>query len=194
MMKKILMLLLLGGVISCNKNQTKIKENQSGEKYSKDEVSRYDIMEEKEGKDTIKNFWVTDVDTIKSVQIIKSNKGDFELKILNFSLNDSSIVKNVGGDLYRVNFDIYHNRVSEIILKKGNENVISKRVNKDIFKIQDKEFKEYSVINETEFLREKNGELFFVSTLNVPDTDWVEKFKFSILEDSPDKIRLHRDK
>lgn len=36
----------------------------------------------------------------------------------------------------------------------------------------------------------KDGELFFKSTLNVPDTDWVEKIEFSILKDNPEKIKL----
>lgn len=89
-----------------------------------------------------------------------------------------------------MNFDIYHNRVSEIILQKNNKNIVTKKIDKDNLKIKDKEFNKYSIIKYTEFIHEKNGELFFRSTLNVPDTDWVEKIEFSILKDRPDKIKL----
>jgi hypothetical protein len=189
-MKNLLILLVLLVMISCTKNQNQTKKNESKEIQNKEELSKYDLVEEKQSKDTINNFWSIDLDTIKSSQIIKSNKEDFELKIYNYSLNDSSIVKNVGGDLYHVKFDIYHNRISEIILKRNNKNVITKKIDKDNLKIKDKEFNEYSIIKYTEFMYEKDGDLFFKSTLNVPDTDWVEKIEFSILKDNPDKIKI----
>jgi hypothetical protein len=189
-MKNLLILLVLLVMISCTKNQNQTKKNKSEEIQNKEELSKYDLIEEKQGKDTINNFWSIDLDTIKSSQIIKSNKEDFDVKVYNYSLNDSSIVKNVGGDSYHVNFDIYHDRVSEIFLKKNNKNVISKIIHKENLKIKDKEFNEYSIIKYTEFMHEKDGELFFKSTLNVPDTDWVEKIEFSILKDNPEKIKL----
>lgn len=189
-MKKIKAILILLVLVSCNKNQNQTKKIDSEEIQNKEELSKYDLVEEKEDKDTKKNYWNIDLDTIKSSQIIHSNKEDFELKVYNYSLNDSSVVKNVGGDSYHVNFDIYHNRVSEIILQKNNKNIVTKKIDKDNLKIKDKEFNKYSIIKYTEFIHEKNGELFFRSTLNVPDTDWVEKIEFSILKDRPDKIKL----
>jgi hypothetical protein len=160
-MKNLLILLVLLVMISCTKNQNQTKKNKSEEIQNKEELSKYDLIEEKQGKDTINNFWSIDLDTIKSSQIIKSNKEDFDVKVYNYSLNDSSIVKNVGGDSYHVNFDIYHDRVSEIFLKKNNKNVISKIIHKENLKIKDKEFNEYSIIKYTEFMHEKDGELFF---------------------------------
>lgn len=189
-MKKIKAILILLVLVSCNKNQNQTKKIDSEEIQNKEELSKYDLVEEKEDKDTKKKYWNIDLDTIKSSQIIHSNKEDFELKVYNYSLNDSSVVKNVGGDSYHVNFDIYHNRVSEIILQKNNKNIVTKKIDKDNLKIKDKEFNKYSIIKYTEFIHEKNGELFFRSTLNVPDTDWVEKIEFSILKDRPDKIKL----
>jgi len=189
-MKKIKAILILLVLVSCNKNQNQTKKIDSEEIQNKEELSKYDLVEEKEDKDTIKNYWNIDLDTIKSSQIIQSNKEDFELKVCNYSLNDSSIVKKIGEDSYHVNFDIYHNRVSEIILQKNNKNIVTKKIDKDNLKIKDKEFNKYSIVKYTEFMHEKNGELFFRSTLNVPDTDWVEKIEFSILKDHPDKIKL----
>lgn len=189
-MKNLLKLFVLLVMLSCNKNQNETEKTESEEILNKEELNKYDLVDEIQGKDTINNFWSIDLDTIKSSQIIKSNKEDFELKIYNYSLNDSSIVKNVGDDSYHVNFDIYHNRVSKIILKKNNKNIISKIIDKNNLKINNKEFNQYSIIKYTEFMFRKDGELFFKSTLNVPDTDWVEKIEFSILKDNPHKIKV----
>ncbi|MBF7092867.1 hypothetical protein IUY40_15130 [Flavobacterium sp. ALJ2] len=189
-MKNLLKLFVLLVMLSCNKNQDETENTESKEILYKEELNKYDLVDEIQDKDTINNFRSIDLDTIKSSQIIKRNKEDFELKIYNYSLNDSSIVKNVGDDSYHVNFDIYHNRVSEIILKKNNKNIISKIIDKNNLKISNKEFNQYSIIKYTEFMFRKDGELFFESTLNVPDTDWVEKIEFSILKDNPYEIKV----
>lgn len=128
-----------------------------------------------------------DLDTIKSSENIKSNEGILDLKINNYSLNDSSIVKNVDSDLYHINFDVYHNRISVISLNKGDKVVLIKKINKSDFKIKNAEFNQYSIIKYIEFINEKNGDFFFNATLNIPDTDWVEKIKFSIQKDDPEK-------
>ncbi len=134
-------------------------------------------MEEKQDKGTIKNFWPINLDTIKSSESIRENKGILNLKIVNYSLNDSSIVKNVDSDMDNINFDVYHNRVSVISLSKENKVVLIKRINKSDFNIKDTEFNQYSIIKYVEFINEKDGDFFFKATLNILDTDWVEKIK-----------------
>jgi hypothetical protein len=39
-------------------------------------------------------------------------------------------------------------------------------------------------------MNEKNGNFFFKATLNIPDTDWVEKINFSIKKDNSENIKL----
>lgn len=82
-MKKIKAILILLVLVSCNKNQNQTKKIDSEEIQNKEELSKYDLVEEKEDKDTKKNYWNIDLDTIKSSQIIHSNKEDFELKVYN---------------------------------------------------------------------------------------------------------------
>lgn len=187
-MKKILTLFVLLLVLSCKKNQA--KDNKVYNPPYKEELSKYDIVEEKQDKDTIKNFWPIDLDTIKSSKSIKNNDETLDLKIINYSLNDSSIVKNVDSDLYHINSDVYHNRISVISLSKGGKTILEKKINKSDFRIKDSEFNQYSIIKYIEFINEKNGDYFFKATLNIPDTDWVEKIKFSIQKDNPEKIKL----
>lgn len=187
-MKKILFFLILLVLISCNKSKT--KDNKIYEVPHKEELSKYDIVEEKQGKDTIKNFWAIDLDTIKSLEKIKLNEGILDLKIINYSLNDSSIIKNVDSDMDHINFDVYHNRISIISLSKEDKVVLVIKINKSDFNIKDTEFNQYSIIKYVEFINEKDGDFFFKATLNVPDTDWVEKIKFSIERDNPEKIKL----
>lgn len=187
-MKKTLFFLILLAIISCNKNKT--KDNKVYKTPQKEELSKYDIVEEKQDKDTIKNFWPIDLDTIKSSENIRGNKGILNLKIVNYSLNDSSIVKNVDSDMDHINFDVYHNRVSVISLSKEDKVVLVKKINKSDFNIKDTEFNQYSIIKYVEFINEKDGDFFFKATLNIPDTDWVEKIKFSIQKDNPEKIKL----
>lgn len=187
-MKKILIFLDLLIIISCSRNKT--KENEIQKTSQEEELSKYDVVEEKQDKDTIKNFWPIDLDTIKSAEKIKFNNENFDLKITNYSLNDSSIVKNIDNDLYHINFDVYHNRISVIYLKERDKVVFTKKINKSDFKIKDAEFNKYSIIKYIEFVNEKNGDFFFKATLNIPDTDWVEKINFFIQKDNPEKIKL----
>jgi uncharacterized protein (DUF2164 family) len=187
-MKKIIFFLILLVILSCKKNQT--KDNKIYENPGKEGDSKYDVVEEKQDKDTIKNFWPIDLDTIKSSKSIKNNEETLDLKIINYSLNDSSIVKNVDSDLYHINSDVYHNRISVISLNKEDRAILIKKIKKSDFKIKDKEFNQYSIIKYIEFVNEKNGYYFFKATLNIPDTDWVEKINFSITKDNPEKIKL----
>ncbi|MBF4517844.1 hypothetical protein IRZ71_15875 [Flavobacterium sp. ANB] len=192
-MKKIFKILIFLVVVSCARNQDQKKGSVPQKINNDDELSKYDIVEEKETKDTIKNYWSIDLDTIKSSEIVKNDSKDFALNIFNYSLNDSSIVKSVDEDSYHINFDIYHDRISEIVIREGNKKSI-KKIDKASFKIKNKEFNQYSVIKYTKFISHKNGELFFISTLNIPDTDWVEEIKFSIQKDNPEKIKLFEKK
>ncbi|EJG03528.1 DUF4738 domain-containing protein [Flavobacterium sp. F52] len=187
-MKRIIFFLVLLVILSCKKNQP--KENKIYQTPNKEELTKYDIVEEKQDKDTIKNFWPIDLDTIKSSENIKNNEEILDLRIINYSLNDSSIVKNVDSDLYHINSDVYHNRISVISLSKGGKTILEKKINKSDFRIKDSEFNQYSIIKYIEFVNEKNGDYFFKATLNIPDTDWVEKIKFSIQKDNPEKIKL----
>ena len=75
-------------------------------------------------------------------------------------------------------------------LSKEDKVVLVKKINKSDFNIKDTEFNQYSIIKYVEFINEKDGHFLFKATLNIPDTDWVEKIKFSIQKDNPEKIKL----
>lgn len=184
-MRILLGILIVFLTVCCKEVST--KPNEETLFVAKDTLSKYDLVEENLIKDTIVSYWQVDYDTIETINKVKIKNEEYLIKILNFSLNDSSKVRNTDEDFHKVNYEVYHDRASDIFLYKGKNEHLLKRINKIDFKISDTEFDEYAVIMSTKFLSIKNDTLYFLATLNLPDTDWVEEVKFSVPFNTYDK-------
>ncbi|KIC02679.1 hypothetical protein OA88_07040 [Flavobacterium sp. JRM] len=75
-------------MVSCNKNQSQTKKIESKEIQDKEELSKYDLAEENQGKHTIKIFWNINLDTIKSKDYIFNAS---EISEANHSVNGKDI-------------------------------------------------------------------------------------------------------
>jgi len=131
--------------------------------------------------DTIVLYWQTDFDTIRQRHEINIENDQYELELKIYSLNDSSIVKMNDGGKSEIHKDIYHDMVTDIILKKGNALILKFQVNKTTFKDSlSGDFLKYSVLRNVKYKFVRSNRLFFKADIDVPDTDWSTELDFSI--------------
>jgi len=126
-------------------------------------------------------YWKLDLDTIHKTYQVNIENDKYELELKNYSLNDSSIIKINDTNKPEIYKDIYHDRVTDIILKKGNNIILNSQVKKANFKDSiSGDFLKYSVLRNVEFDFIRSNRLYFKADIDVPDTDWATGLDFAI--------------
>lgn len=131
--------------------------------------------------DTIVVYWETNFDTSRQHHEINIENDVYELELKTYSLNDSSIVKmNIGGKS-EIHKDIYHDHLTDLILKKENNVILKSQINKTTFKDSlSGDFLKYSVLTNVKYESIRSNRLYFKADLDVPDTDWSTELDFAI--------------
>jgi len=131
--------------------------------------------------DTIVVYWETNFDTIRQRHEINIENYTYELELKTYSLNDSSIVKLNDGGRSEIHKDIYHDNVTDIILKKGNNVILKSQIKKATFKDSlNGDFLKYSVLRSVKYESIRSNNLYFKADIDVPDTDWSTELDFTI--------------
>jgi len=131
--------------------------------------------------DTTVVYWQTNSDTLRQHHEINIENDAYELELKTYSLNDSSIVKINNGGESEIHKDIYHDNVTDIILKKGNTLILKSQIKKATFKDSlQGDFLKYSVLRNVKYKFIRSNSLYFKADIDVPDTDWSTELDFSI--------------
>ncbi len=165
-MKQLLFLLFIFSFFaSCN--QSKPDKTQSKLEHKKE----LETIQSKKKKDTINNYWAINLDTIISHQkfIIHSLKHTLELKT--YSLNDSSIVRNLSQDKEQVYLDHSHKMVTDFKLRT--DTIIDKKQIDltDFKKTLISEFYTKCNLFSTDIDSLSLDTIYLTSDLAIPDTD-----------------------
>lgn len=174
-MKKIVLLTFLVLLSSCDNLNKQKKESD----FNIKKESKVEVKPEKR-KDTIYNYWALVLDTIsdKKEFIISNKKHQFEIKT--YSLNDSSIVRNLSQDGESVYLDHSHKMVSDFKLLIDSI-IINKKIDRTNFeKILDTDFYTECNLFSTEMDSIKGNVIYLNSDLAVPDTDNQWRVWYSI--------------
>jgi len=176
-MKQLLILLLTFSLLSsCDRNKS--EKNQS-EFKSKTELTAETESEQKielesnqskNKKDTINNYWALILDTISTKKEFKISELKHTLELKTYSLNDSSIVRNLAQNGEQAYLDHSHKMVTDF--KLMTDSIVDKK------QIDQTDFKEslipefYAECNlfSTEIDSILGNTIYLTSDLNVPDT------------------------
>lgn len=161
-MKHLLIIILLATLtLSCNKS-----------KQAKEVVPIYNVK----SQDTIVTYWQTDFDTIVKNKDVQIGNLVHQLQIKTFSLNDSSIVKINGNSK-----EIYHNSLTEIILKYDEQIILKSQLNKQTFKDSlSGDFLKHAVLYNVDYDFIRSNRLYFKAEVVVPDSDWAKQTDLGI--------------
>lgn len=150
-----------------------------------------------EPKDELKNidttvvYWQKDFDTIRKKHEVKIGNDIHQIELKTYSLNDSSIIRINDFNKPIIYKDIYHDYITEITLKKGNNLILKSQVKKSTFKDSlDSDFLKYSVLRDVEYEFIRSNRLYFKAQINVPDADWSFGTDFAIFYRTEKKGRI----
>ncbi len=187
-MKQLLILILALSILS-SCDQKKSKKTQS--EFKPETELKTEPEPELKKLDTTVVYWQTDFDTIRKYQEVQIGNEIHQLELKTYSLNDSSIVRINDLNKPIIYKDIYHDNVTEIILKKGNDVILKSQVKKATFKDSlDGDFLKYSVLRSVEYDFIRSNRLYFKADIDVPDTDWAIGADFAIFYQTEKKGKI----
>ena len=184
-MKQLLFLLLFSILISCNqkrseKNRSEFRPESELRAGTKSEPKQ--VIQSIRKKDTINNYWALILDTISSKKEFKISELKHTLVLKTYSLNDSSIVRNLDPEGENAYLDHSHKMVTDFYLLIDSM-VDKKQIDRTNFeKILIPEF--YAECNpfSTQIDSIIENSVYLTSDLVVPDTDnqWRVWYSFKI--------------
>jgi hypothetical protein len=175
-MKQLLILIFIFSFItSCDK-----KKNENKNTHSKTNTGAEGVQTEKE-KDTIYNYWGLVLDTVSDKREFEYSKLKYTLKLNTYSLNDSSIVRNLGTPGSQVYIDHSHTMVTNLSLLT--DSIIDhKQIDRTDFKSSlFPEFYNECNLYSTEIDSIIENTIYLSSELAVPDTDNHWRVWYSII-------------
>ena len=186
-MKQLLILLLTFSFLSsCDRNKSektqpefKSKTELTAETESEQKIE-LESNQSKNKKDTINNYWALILDTISTKKEFKISELKHTLELKTYSLNDSSIVRNLAQNGEQAYLDHSHKMVTDF--KLLTDSIVDKK------QIDRTDFKEslipefYAECNlfSTEIDSILGNTIYLTSDLNVPDTGNQWKVWYSI--------------
>ena len=174
-MKQLLILVLIFSFLSsCDRKKS--DKNQS-EFEQKIELETVQSIKE---KDTINNYWALILDTISSKKEFKFSDLKYTLELKTYSLNDSSIVRNLAQDGEQPYLDHSHKMVTDFKLLT-NSTIDKKQIDRTDFKksLIPEFYAECNLLT-TEIDSILGNNIYLNSSLGVPDTDNVWTVWYSI--------------
>ncbi|WP_458626453.1 hypothetical protein [Winogradskyella sp. PC D3.3] len=176
-MKRLLILILTFSILSScgrkksEKTQSEFKSKTELKAETKSEPKKeLENTQSNKKKDTINNYWALILDTISTKREFNISDIKHTLELKTYSLNDSSIVRNLAQDEKQVYLDHSHKMVTDF--KLLTDSIVDKK------QIDRTDFKE-SLISEfyaecnifsTEIDSILGNTIYLTSDLNVPDT------------------------
>lgn len=187
-MKQLLSLILIFSFLySCDNK----KPEKTQSEFKPKTEPKTELKVEPKKLDTTVIYWRTDFDTIRKNQEMKIGNENHQLELKTYSLNDSSIVRINDLNKPIIYKEIYHDNVTEIILRKRNEIVLKSLVKKSTFKDSlDGDFLKHSVLRAVEYDFIRSNRLYFKAHINVPDTDWSLGTDFAIFYQTDKKGKI----
>tara|TARA_R110002051_G_scaffold113010_2_gene185715 strand:- start:4705 stop:5349 length:645 start_codon:yes stop_codon:yes gene_type:complete len=174
-MKQLLILILIFSFLSsCDRKKS--DKNQS-EFEQKTELETVQSVKE---KDTINNYWALILDTISSKKEFKFSDLKYILELKTYSLNDSSIVRNLTQDGEQPYLDHSHKMVTDFKLLTDST-LDKKQIDRTDFKksLIPEFYAECNLLT-TEIDSILGNNIYLNSSLGVPDTDNVWTVWYSI--------------
>jgi len=180
----LLFILIISILISCNgKKSEKIKPNPEAE---------LKVVETKKEQDTTYNYWELILDTIADKKEFKILDKNYILELKTFSLNDSSIVRNLGQGDSQVYLDHSHTMVTD--LKLLTDSIVhKKRIDRtDFEKSLIPEFYAECNLFSTEIDSIIENNIYLTSDLAVPDTDnqWRVWYSIELTNDQLGNLKI----
>ena len=188
-MKKLLTLILIISILSsCNqkkssKNQSELRSKPESEaEMISEQNEEFDTIQSEKQKDTVHNYWDLILDTISSKKEFKISDLKLTLKLKTYSLNDSSMVRNLAQKGERAYLDHSHKMVTDF--KLITDSIIdTKRIDRTNFeKTLIPEFYSKCNLMKTEIDNIVGNIVYLNSSLSVPDTSnaWGVWYSFKI--------------
>jgi len=192
-MKQLLSLILIFSILSScdgkksNKTQSELKAETESEPKKELEAIQSKIK-----KDTINNYWALILDTISSKKEFKISELKHTLELKTYSLNDSSIVRNLALDGEQAYLDHSHKMVTDFKLLIDSI-VDKKQIDRtDFEKSLIPEFYAECNLFSTEIDSISGNTIYLTSDLAVPDTDnqWRVWYSIKIEDKQIGKIKI----
>ena len=174
-MKQLLILVLIFSILSsCDRKKS---DKIQSELEQKTEI---ETVKSKKVTDTINNYWALILDTISSKKEFKISNLKHTLELKTYSLNDSSIVRNLAQDGEQPYLDHSHKMVTDFKLLT-NSTVDKKQIDRTNFeKALIPEFYAECNLFSTEIDSIIGNNIYLTSDLTVPDTDNQWRVWYSI--------------
>ena len=160
--------------MSCDRKKTDKIQSEFEQK------NELETEQSKKRKDTINNYWALILDTISSKKEFKISDLKYTLELKTYSLNDSSIVRNLAQDGENPYFDHSHKMVTDF--KLLTDSIVDKKQidRTDFRKALIPEFYAECNLYTTEIDSIRVNTIYLNSSLAVPDSDNVWKVWYSI--------------
>lgn len=182
----ILLVCIVSMISSCDqKKSDNIKSEYNQKPDSKTEIepkskTELELIQVKKVKDTINSYWALILDTISSKKEFKLSNVKHTLELKTYSLNDSSIVRNLAQDGEQAYLDHSHKMVTDFKLLTDSI-TDKKQIDRTNFeKILIPEFYAECNLFSTEIDSISGNTIYVTSELNVPDTGNQWKVWYSI--------------
>jgi hypothetical protein len=186
-MKQLLYLILIFSFLSsCDRKKSEKTQSQFNQKTElnaeteSEPKKELEILQTKKEKDTINNYWALILDTISSKKEFKISDLKHTLELKTYSLNDSSIVRNLAQNGGKPYLDHSHKMVTDFKLLT-NSTIDKKQIDRTDFKKSlIPEFYAECNLFSTEIDSILGNTIYLTSELNVPDTDNQWKVWYTI--------------
>ncbi len=174
-MRQLLILVLVLSILSsCDRNKSDKIQSELEQK------TELETVKSKMENDTINNYWALILDTISSKKEFKISDLKYTLELKTYSLNDSSIVRNLAQDGEQPYLDHSHKMVTDFKLLT-NSTVDKKQIDRTVFeKALIPEFYAKCNLFSTEIDSIVGNNIYLTSDLAVPDTDNQWRVWYSI--------------
>jgi len=186
-MKQFLSLILIFSILSsCDRKKSDKTESEFNPKTQlkaetkSEPKKKLETIQSKQKRDTINNYWALILDTIYSKKEFKISDFKHTLELKTYSLNDSSIVRNLARKGEQVYLDHSHKMVTD--LKLLTDSIVDKKQieRADFKKILIPEFLVECNLFSTEIDSISENTVYLTSDLAVPDTNNQWRVWYSI--------------
>ncbi|XLS27957.1 hypothetical protein ACJD0Z_12195 [Flavobacteriaceae bacterium M23B6Z8] len=186
-MKQLLILVLIFMILSsCDRKKSDKIQSELEQK------TELETVKSKKETDTINNYWALILDTISSKKEFKILDLKHTLEIKTYSLNDSSIVRNLAQDGEQPYLDHSHKMVTDFELLT-NSTVDKKQIDRtDFEKSLIPEFYAECNLFSTEIDSIVGNNIYLTSDMAIPDTDnqWRVWYSIKINNDRLGKLEI----